>query len=73
MPRLSLRLLIALELACFVTTLVLAVVWNADPDGAWEPALALVAVATAGLEIYRRSSSQGTRDTSRCREAVASA
>lgn len=54
MPRLPLRLTIALELAFFVATLALAIVWNADPQGNWEPALALVLVATAGLEIYRR-------------------
>lgn len=54
MPRPFPRLIVGLELAFFALTLVLVIVWNADPDGDWEPALALVAVATAGLEIYRR-------------------
>ena len=54
MPRPFPRLIVGLELAFFALTLVLVIVWNADPDGDWEPALALVAVATAGLEICRR-------------------
>lgn len=43
LPRLPPRLTIALEVAFFVATLVLALIWNADPDGRWEPALALAA------------------------------
>lgn len=62
LPRLPPRLTIALEVAFFVATLVLALIWNADPDGRWEPALALVFVATAGLEIYRRRAPAGPQD-----------
>ena len=62
MPRPFPRLIVGLELAFFALTLVLVIVWNADPDGDWEPALALVAVATAGLEICRRRMPSGPGD-----------
>lgn len=34
LPRPSLRLTIVLEVAFFLATLVLALIWNADPEGA---------------------------------------
>lgn len=48
------KLLLVVEIASLVGTAFLAGLWVADKNGNYEPIIVLFAVATAGLEIYRR-------------------